>query len=163
RGVVERHGLDEHSVPVAVQHSSWSREFTRWEDDILELPLNPFTGKAVLLVPARFLRRLPTLLPDEFWDWAFAHAGNELEGEFNYDVASGLKADEIARLARTHPEIVARYVEDAESNPKDPYPIEEDPAGIISWYDAGVELGEVAEPPEPPESADRFCDFIGTL
>ncbi len=61
REVAERHGVDVQDVPV--RHADWSAEFTRWEDEQLPLPVNPWTEKGVLLVPARFLRPLPTVLP----------------------------------------------------------------------------------------------------
>jgi hypothetical protein len=68
QGVVQRHDLQTSLVPV--RNANWSPELERWQDRSVSLPVNPFSGKAVLLAPERFLRDLPNVEPDGFWAYA---------------------------------------------------------------------------------------------
>lgn len=159
--VCRRHNLT--TQPLPVPHASWSRRFKRWDNEIADLPLNPFTGRAVLLSPQRFLRQLPTVDPDEFWDWVFANENENIRGEFNYDVASNIKGKRIAALARRNPDLTKKYVRRFEDDPKPAYDVKRDPKGTVNWYDSALALSDsvstVADPGGPPD----FCDFVYRL
>lgn len=66
QAVCERHDIETAEVPV--KHSSWSREYRRWENTQATLPYNPWTRAGVLLVPQGFLRQLPSIEGNGFWD-----------------------------------------------------------------------------------------------
>jgi hypothetical protein len=72
-----------HNLPMekfTVRNASWSDEFLRWQERVVELPANPFTKKAqaVLLVPERFLRKIPVVTVDGFWRYAWESHADEL-------------------------------------------------------------------------------------
>ena len=148
---------------ITIEHASWSESAKRWEDRAHRLPQNPYTGRAILLVPRRFLRRLPTVDPSEFWNYAWENAADTITAEFNYDVATNVDGKEIARLARAHPNIARNYLKDLEQHPKEPYDLDADRNGEVSWYDTGLHIAETLPPRQPPPGEDDFCDFIEQL
>jgi hypothetical protein len=161
--VAERHGLELHRVPVA--HLDWDRRFERWVDGTERLPKNPYYPHlGVLLVPARFLRQLPTATPEEFWDFAWRQHGAELRHEFDYDIGKNVDGRRIVALARAHPEYAGEYIAELEAGGgKPPYDLAEDPAGEVKWYDAGFELAAQAGGPRPPDDADEICKWVEEL
>jgi len=159
--VCERHGVETQAVPV--KHSSWSRESRRWENDVYELPYNPWTKAGVLLVPTRFLRQLPSIEGDGFWDFAFSFEAENIKGQFSYDIARNVRSERIASLAKQNPALVRKFVKRYEENPPRPYDIQLDPRGRTRWYEAGLELATYARPVAQPLSADEFCEFVGHL
>jgi len=162
--VIEEHGLTDMTQNISIPHSDWSRDAAGWLNRTHRLIRNPFTGKAVLLVPERFLRKLPTVDPYEFWDWAFANESDQIKGQFNYDVGRGVKkSQEIARMASRNVELVRRYIAQLEKEPKPAYPLTDDPRGEVSWYDAAQQIGALYKGPKPPQDEDDFCNFIESL
>jgi hypothetical protein len=107
--------------PIPVPHSSWNEHVEMWEDTKVSLPVNPFTGRAVLLTPERFLRKLPTVEPEDFWDWSWANQNQAIRGQFNYDLGKNVDAKTIARFARINAKLAKRYVESS-SRPRTPSP-----------------------------------------
>ncbi len=161
QAVCERHGIE--TRPVAVKHSSWSREDRRWENDTFELPYNPWTKAGVLLTPDRFLRQLPSIEGDGFWSYAFAYEAENIKGQFQYDIARKVKSETIARLARQNPELVRSFVRRFEQYPPAAYDVARDPRGKTRWYEAGLDLAREARPVSEPSQAGEFCDFVGHL
>lgn len=159
--VAERHGVATEAV--ATPNATWSREFKRWDSAVLDLPVNPENGRAVLLTPKRFLRSLPSIDPKDFWEWAWRNENERIRGEFNYDVATNIKAEEIARLARRHPDLAKEYVLALESRPKEPYDIEADEDLRVKWYEYGQEIVETVDFGAAPDREEAFCDFVGSL
>jgi hypothetical protein len=159
--VCGRYSIDARSVPV--KHSSWSREDRRWENDVYELPYNPWTKKGVLLVPRRFLRQLPTIEGDGFWNFAFSHEAANIKGQFSYDIARRVKTETIARLAKRNPDLVRKFAKRFEKNPTKPYDVDRDPKGRTRWYEAGLDLATVTRTVTGPGSAKDFCTFVGQL
>lgn len=161
REVCERHAVETQTV--RVKHSSWSRQYRRWDNATAELPYNPWTKAGVLLVPHRFLRQLPSIEGDGFWDYAFAYEADNIRGQFQYDIARNVKTDKIAELARQNPELVRKFVKRFEPRPPDPYDVELDPRGRTRWYEAGLKLATYARDVDGPSDAEQFCEFVGTL
>ena len=102
----------------------------------LDLPENPYNGKAVLLVPQRYLRDLPTLNADDFWEYCWDNENETIRNEFSHDITRRVAKRQIIGLARGHPEIRRRYLEERESRLSRPYDIERDPQGLLAWYEA---------------------------
>jgi hypothetical protein len=159
--VCERHEIE--TQKVSVRHSSWSRESRRWENDEYELPYNPWTKAGVLLTPKRFLRQLPSIEGDGFWDFAFSFEAENIKGQFQYDIARKVKKETIARLARQNPDLVRKFVQRFETQPLAAYDVETDPRGRTRWYEAGLDLASEARTISEPEKAGEFCDFVGHL
>jgi hypothetical protein len=158
---VARHKVPTAAVPVI--HARWSARFTRWEDDRVELPQNPRTQRGIILTPERFLRELPTVDPAEFWEWSWVNENESIRGEFNYEVATHVDAETIARFARQNPHIAQRYLENLEEHPKDPYDLDRDPALEVRWYELGAQLAAQTPLAFVPRSPTDFRRFIESI
>jgi hypothetical protein len=157
----ERHGIA--MTPVPVKHSAWSREHRRWGNAMVNLPFNPWTKAGVLLVPQRFLRQLPSIDGDGFWDYAFHFESENIRGQFQYDIARNVKTQKIADLARQNPELVRKFATRFEQAPPSAYDVVVDPRGRTRWYEAGLELATYARDVDQPDDAEAFCEFVGRL
>lgn len=158
--VCERHNVPCRQVPV--RHSSWDRVHLRWDDAGRRLPVNPFSERAVLLTPRAFLRDLPVVDPAEFWEYAWSNMNEELRTDFNYDVATNVDTDEIARLARRHPAAVRQYMSELEAGTHDPYDVEGDPRYEVSWWEDGQRIADEAPPPSISPD-DDFPAFVAEV
>jgi hypothetical protein len=158
-----------HGVPMArfrVRHSHWDEEFGRWADGEHELPANPYlTGPPgpVLLVPARFLRKIPTVDPGEFWDYAWANLNEQLRGDFNYDLGKRVPAHLKARLARQHPDTAMAYLRTLETDPKPPYDLAADPDLRNRWYEGGRDLAATSPLSFVPSAPADFPVFVEAM
>lgn len=108
----------------------------RWEPLKLQLPRNLYNNKGVLLVPDDYLRELPTMNAEDFWDYAVTNENETLRNEFNFDVAANVSKADIVAFARKHPGILTDYVSQREQRPSRPYNVKDDPRGLLQWYDA---------------------------
>lgn len=153
-----------HGVPAKrqrVRHSEWDETFGRWVDSTYELPENPYLGRRlgpVLLTPARFLREIPTVEPDDFWNYAWAN--EQLRADFNYDIAKNVPAHIKARLARQRPDVAIRYLRALEASPKRPYDLDRDPDLRTRWYEGGRDLANSSPLSFVPREPDGFPAFI---
>jgi hypothetical protein len=161
REVCDLHGIATRTVPV--KHSSWSREYRRWDSTTVELPYNSWTKSGVLLVPHHFLRELPSINGNGFWDYAFSHEARNIRGQFQYDIARNVSSETIAELARRNPALVRNFARRFEQRPLDPYDVRRDPRGRTRWYEAGLELAASARALEIPSDPEEFCTFVGRL
>jgi len=99
----------------------------------LFLPTNPKTGGPLLLVPARFLRDLPAINAEDWWD---DYRASELRDELNVDLSRHVSKREIIKIARRHPERVAAWVRAREASRAAPYDLVLDPDGLYQWAPA---------------------------
>jgi hypothetical protein len=111
---------DEWEVPVGPNSS---------EMMTAHLPTNPVSEEEqpILLVPKRFLRRLPTLEADEWWEWHIHRA------ELNIDVMEKVNKTEIVKEALKHQKAVTEWVGQQEQGPGDPYDVDADPDLVWRW------------------------------
>jgi hypothetical protein len=145
---------------VAVPHAIWDPKRMCWWEEKIELPVNPTTGRAVLLAPERFLRQEPIVRARLFWDWAWTHERETLLGGFDYEAGPKVDPEKIARLARRNPKFVTRFIEAQDENPAEPYDLSADPDGELSWYDDGLTLARRSAPPPPPDRPDRLRKWL---
>jgi hypothetical protein len=136
----------EYTVAVCQRHPCIPRERKRyprgwydlakgqWVPIHAELPVNPRNGKAVLLTPREYLRSLPTLNAEDFWE-GYGNAENELlRANVNHDISSRVKKADIVKFAREHPDKLIQYARDKEAAGSDPYDFDQDEAGLVSWH-----------------------------
>jgi hypothetical protein len=154
-----------HMEQFPVRHASWSDEFLLWQERKVSLPVNPFTKKPqpVLLVPERFLREIPVVTANGFWSYAWQTHADELRGNLNYDIARKVPARVKARLARLNPNVVVSYLRKLEETEHEPYPVKDDPAFIVNWYEAGAGMTIKTPLSDVPSSIDGFPRFIQTV
>jgi hypothetical protein len=159
QGVASRHELPIFDLPVA--HVDWDTGERRWIDGYRALPRNPVHPRAaVLLTPRRFLRELPTIDAEDFWEWAWLGFADDLKKRFNYQVASKVNRREIVRLARFRDRQL--WVEYVHTRRRRPYDFEADPRNIVVPYDAPKQLAAYIRL-QHEVSPEDFCDFVRTL
>jgi len=133
---------ERHKVPTKVVRylrGSYDVEEERWVPLEAQLPINPFNNKPILLVPRQYLRELPTINAEDFWEYCFSNENEFIRNEFNYDIGRRVSKKEIVKLARQHPELRRQYLESVEERPPEPYNLTRDPQGLVSWYDKTAE------------------------
>ncbi len=149
--VVERHDLptEAHIVKYAgVDGQQWS-EFRA------DLPTNPFTGGPVLLVPSRFLRRLPTLNADDWWQFHGARA------DLNIKILEAADKAEIVRQAWMNRKSVDEFIVQREKSAADPYNLEKDRDTVWRWEPITYNFS-LANPLDllPLKRAEKFDEII---
>lgn len=145
--VAERHGISTSPFPVA--HASWDVTRGSWSDRSVQLP-PAFDGKSgVILTPRRFLKDIPRVTPDRFWDWAEHAEFAALRDDLNFDLSESLNRSEKIKAARkvavSRPEIALRYLRKEAARPHLPYDTENDPLGLVRWYESGQKLAADAD------------------
>jgi hypothetical protein len=158
--IAKRHGIE--MAAVRVRHAAWS-EAIGWQDRLVELPINPYSGHGVLLTPSRFLRELPAARPEGLWEWAWSNANEDIRDSFNYDVARNVQKEELGRFARANPGIVKRYLRHLEKRVPSAYDLKKDPNWHVKWYDLGKRLVARLDLPTRGEFKKDFCAAIARI
>jgi len=109
-------------------------DYLRWNPLVTELPWNPYEQKPILLVPHEFLRDLPTINADEFFEYLWYNKNQQMRNDFNFEVKSKVRKSEIIQFAREHQFLVREYIDHVENRvvPKS-YDLEQDKAGLYKW------------------------------
>lgn len=142
-----RHRLADYTSTICVQYgiplqdirygrSKFDVEAGRWISGTFRLPINPYNGKPIFLVPKRYIRTLPTINPNDYWDYCFDNESATLRAMFGEDISRQVKKEEIIKLARRHPETRENYILHKEDVGTEPYDFYNDPRGVIRWYAA---------------------------
>jgi hypothetical protein len=127
---------EKHSIPtksIRISQFRFDTKFMRWNDKTVELPINPYTKKAVLLVPRKYLRELPTISADEFWDYCWSNKNEEIRDQYSIELKSQVKKSDIIEMARQNLDWISEYEKYREKNGSNPYDLLEDPKGYYKW------------------------------
>jgi hypothetical protein len=153
-----------HRLPTSklrVRHSRCNVVTGRWIDEDHDLPENPFTGRPVLLVPQRFLNRLPVLNADDWFDSTF---NADLRRDLNVHVGQRVPKREIVRLARKHPDRIRRWADQLrEAGDVHGYDFAQDPLGVVRWQEAGEGFAEDHPVSVRVRTAAELEDFVRML
>ncbi|MBJ8342078.1 hypothetical protein JGU71_24625 [Antrihabitans sp. YC3-6] len=157
------------SVPVSdlsIRNGGWVANNLRWQTTREQLPSSPVFNGSILLTPERFLKDVPLVSAEGFWNWAAAHEGERLRFDLNYDLAESLSQREKAirgrELARLAFDMLDSYV-DAEAANDSSYDVTNDPKGLVRWEEAGRKIAEASTAPVPPESQGHFEKWLIAL
>lgn len=132
QNVCARHGVPTDSFNF--EHGEFDSEFNRWMPlRAVELPRNPYNNRPIVLVPQNYLRRLPTINADDFWDWSYDNFSAQIRAEFSEDVTRRVSKDDIIGFARQHPDIRRQYIDAVEQRRPNSYDFASDPGGFIKW------------------------------
>lgn len=165
--VAKRHGVPTTEVNLGAI-GGWDQVRKQWKPGLVELPLNPVATElagrpvGVLLTPKRFLRQMPSVDPEEFWNYAVATEGERLRNEFNLHIGQSVDPEKVARLAAARRSVLTRYVEKLESEAKPPYDVDVDPDLIVRRSDF-AKLVSGAFDPRAPVTEDDFVSFVESL
>jgi hypothetical protein len=112
-----------------------------YDDQTFTLPLNPTTGRPIVLVPQDILRKLPTA---ESWsdiDRVAAHNEqlrrrvNPIIGDTWKKATSAKVGKDLLRQTLTdNPELVVDLVKRYRNKPKDAYDFDKDPEAVFAWH-----------------------------
>lgn len=107
----------------------------RWIACEFDLPINPYNKKPILLVPKKFLRPLPTINPQDFWDYLVDNEPEAIREKFGSDIGQHINKEMIVEVAISSPDSRKRYLETKEGQPGVPYDEFTDRKGLIQWYE----------------------------
>lgn len=74
------------TYPFPYVRGRYNHEYQRWLPATFDLPRNPYDGYPILLTPARYLRDLPTISADSFWDYCYSNENETLRNDFGADM-----------------------------------------------------------------------------
>lgn len=103
---------ERHNVPTQktkINRYNFDSRFKRWNEKNVDLPINPFTKKTILLIPRHFLRELPTISAEEFWDYCWSNKNKELRDQYSFEIKSKVKKSDIIKIARENRGWVDEY------------------------------------------------------
>ncbi|MFH5208606.1 hypothetical protein ACHIPZ_10400 [Antrihabitans sp. NCIMB 15449] len=143
--------------PVEVTNSVYDAVRKRWVTGTFDLPRNPGSGKAILLVPKRFLRELPTLNPG---DW-YEYSETTLRDDMNLTVMENVDTQEIVRLARSRSDLIREWTMARETSPAKPYGVNRDVKGLHNWNMLAANI--VSDHPISPQDGESIHDFVGRM
>jgi hypothetical protein len=116
--------------------SKYDHQYQRWMPEIYTLPRNSYNGYPILLCPKSYLRDLPTISADNFWDYCFSNANETLRNDFGADITRNVDKKTIVNCARYHPELRESFIAHVEETASKPYDYNKDKRGLIKWYAA---------------------------
>jgi len=123
---------------VATKHFEYRRGIfsdLKWRKHIFGLPINPYNGFPILLCPKIFLRELPSISADNFWDYCYFNENEMLRDEFGSDITRRVDKKTIIDYARRHAALREKYIRHIEAEGTSPYDYSRDERGLIKWYD----------------------------
>ena len=134
RIVCERHCIPLKSFRYS--RGKYNREFQRWMPCEFNLPENPYNNLPVLLCPDAYLRSLPTISAESFWDYCFTNENETLRNDYSADITRKVDKKTIIDFARRYPDIRQQYIDRTEQRRPEPYNYDRDKKGLIAWYDS---------------------------
>jgi hypothetical protein len=136
----------------------------RWLNRVFPLPRNPINNKPIMLVPRRYLRRLPTINPGDFWDYCYDNHNELLRQRYGDDITRHVDKRTIVDLARAQPGFRSQYVRRKEAEEASPYDLDRDPSGV---YQPAAEASrwarthpKLVQPANDAEMAAAVVTFI---
>lgn len=173
-GNILRHRFAEYTKLVCVEHGvptenrphlrgRFNPETRRWERIVVDAPINPFSGKQVLLVPKQYLRPMPTLNPDDFWGYCYDQNAQELRTELGEEISRNVNKDVILEKALMDYGSVEEFVAFLERVGGAPYDLENDPKGLVKWYHKTRDFVQENPVTLAFNGADDFPAFVQKL
>ena len=130
--VCKKYGLQTRWLPI--KNFEFDFDNRRWDDQCFELPFNPFNNKPIILVPKRFLRQIPSISPQEFYEYIESKSNEAIRANLNFDIQANLenndsvariqeerekstyKKREIIEYANSHPDVLNEFIEHVDDN-----------------------------------------------
>jgi hypothetical protein len=160
--ICTRHGVD--LYPMQTDRGIFDPAQGRWINRSFPLPRNPINGKPVMLVPRRYLRHLPTINPDDFWDYCYDNHNEILRQRYGEDVKRNADKAMIVDLARAQPGFRTEYVHAKESEGASEYDIGQDPKGLYQPAAQAFQWARthpvLVQPRNDTELADAVAQFV---
>lgn len=146
-----------------VRQGTYNKEYKRWQPVITELPINPCNDKPILLAPKKYIRELPTISADDFWNYCCTNENETLRIEFGQDISSKVDKATIISFARKHPELRQRYIQVVESELPSPYDFDADRKGYLKWHEASQAYCQQKPLSLSIQSSEEFISAINSM
>src|SRR6266851_2658797 len=152
----QRHNLPvgRMKIPVAAYDPARLAWVSEWHD----LPVNPYSNRAVILVPWRFLRDLPTINANDWWE---SYEAEQIRDDVNYEIMGRVNKRQIVTTARRRAQQVTQWAVQQEVRSPEPYDLEVDRNGVYLWDQ--VTRNYVAQNPVSLPTADDEASFIQSI
>ena len=111
-----------------------------------------------MFVPRRFLRDLPQLNKDDWWEY---FEDEQLRDDLNYEVMGNVDKRTIVATARANMDSVRRWADDRERQPGEPYDFDADPKGVVQWEAAAADFTQ--SNPLAIKAADDAATFNAVI
>ncbi len=134
--ICRRCGVKTTKVPL--RHAIYDKDSLTWNDEQVRLPIVPFadgTRRPVILIPKVFLRPLPTVSIEGFWDYCYSNENDTIRQQFGEKVKKGIDRNRIFRFARSAKAMKAKYLASLDKAKPDLYDIDKDPQLLHKWYE----------------------------
>lgn len=119
---------------VIVKNSEFDFDFLRWENKKIELPMNKYFNRPIILVPREFLRELPTINVGGFKDYIWDNESEKLRTDLNYEVKSKINKTEVIKIAKDNYFLVRDYIKYVEDYVEPiSYDLDSDKSGLYHW------------------------------
>lgn len=124
------------TIPTRYVRGVFDMKEDRWQPLESNLPKNPYSNKPILLVPRRYLRSLPTISSDGFWEYCYYNENETIRQEYNQDISRNVDKKQIVEVAKNHPDFRKKYFQKVEGTSPSSYDFSVDKEGLYQWYDA---------------------------
>lgn len=138
--------------------------FMRWQSIAPDLPLNPTNGEPIILTPKAFLRTLPTIEPEDFFEYIWDAKNDDMRNEFNYEIKERISKKDIIKIARKKRFWVRDYLQYQEGHAAPiPYDLERDAKGIYKWARAASNFASASPVSLFANNENEFAACIKTI
>jgi hypothetical protein len=134
-----------------------------WTELRCELPINPSNGLPLLLTPKRYIRDLPTISADDFWNYCYDNENEMLRTDFSVDITRNIDKKTIVEFAKKHPELREQYLKEVEQEDAVPYNLREDKRGLVNWYDESAKYCQDNPIRITFENKDQFVSAVDEM
>jgi len=128
-----------HRIPIERRkflQGYFNKKYEIWMPIEADLPINPYNEKAIFLVPKKYLRDLPTINADDFWEYCFSNENETLRDNLSYDITKNVDKKTIVKIAKKIPDLREKYLKRVEEAGPEAYNFEKDKKGLVKWYGA---------------------------
>lgn len=124
------------SEPFHFPRGQYDFSQAKWIPLHTKLPVNTWSKRrrAIIIAPKIFLRTLPSINSDDFWDYCYINDNAFVRRQFGSDISQNVDKPTIVKLAREFPKLVKQYVKHVEKSEPEPYAFDDDPEGVLTWY-----------------------------
>lgn len=149
--------------PVTYRKSRFDTSKNRWAQGKFNLPMNPYNKKPILLVPKVFLRELPTINAEDFYNYCVGNENDTLRQLFGQAVLDNVKKEDIIRRAAQSSTIRDRYLKRKEKLGSEPYDTQKDKSNKHKWHRAASALGKSTAVQIDGSTPESFARGIKSL
>ncbi len=106
--ICKENGIQTENLPIP--HFKFNFDEECWEDGYFQLPKNPYTREAILLVPKRFLRQSPTIGYNAFTKFLMINESEYLKNRLNIKLSKELDKETLIKIIKNNPIRMKNYV-----------------------------------------------------